>query len=497
LADDVALAAALLESGHARWTRRGAQLLPVIVAGFDDGESLLERVAADLLPVLQRLVAARYTLPRFEATNAAVIGAWTELLVFNGDINGMFLRMLGDGTVPPLGQWLTDPSTPNRVLIATANGLSSLLDSMPTVVDTESETDGACRWRAFLSRERVWTALIGRLSSLPLVPDLAHAVECAIFGFMRCMPSADDEMVAALPAIVGFLRRQYRRQSAFCGGEGLAVFCRRQAAVLPALHAAGFLANALRRPQSEAYPFFDWLLGVPAHAVLIDETLAAFADDPDAGAFYAGWVSGSARYVAVMADNRGGLLERIVARAKRCAAGEGPMAGCYFDFDSPISYHDGRTLLMVAVDGGREAATHVLVRAGFDPLIRGGPQRRIYTYAALRGWHPFRTAVYLGKPAMVEVMLSECPKIKDDLETHDGRGESVLVVAIRGGEVGIVRLLLAAGADPLTPTLMGASVGDSTQNLLDLTSDVAIIAAVTAARRSKRGECSGGTFEGM
>jgi hypothetical protein len=479
--DEVALVAALLSSCHARWRRRGAHLLPVVVTDNVDGAKL----ASELVPVLQRFVATRYdpaaTRPVdcFEATTAAVIRAWVELPTYHEET--VFPQMLAGGTVPPVRQWLTDPATPICVLVAAVEALSDLHDAG----DDDSDDDGAVaapggstRWCAHLGHERIFTALVDRLSSSPPLPtDVASVAEDAIFGFLNSVSSADDEMITSLPAIVAFLRRDGRHPTRFCG-MALAAFCRRQAAVLPMLHAAGFLGDALRRPLVEMQHFFGWLQNVPAHAAVVDDVIAAFADEPDAEAFRVGWANGTALHVAVAANNVGGHLERIVARAKRLAA-DGPTAACGFDIDAPPADYDGDTPLLTAVARGLGPAVRVLLHAGADPLRRND-----------RDLHAFFVAVEGGHVAVVEMMLSLCPKIKGDLESMEANGDPVLVVAIRSQYADIVRLLLAAGADPFSTewavSRRHAVVGAvDTQRLADMGGDAAIIAAVAAGRRSE------------
>jgi hypothetical protein len=263
------------------------------------------------------------------------------------------------------------------------------------------------------------------------------------------------------------------------------------------MHAAGFIGDALRWPLVEVQHFFGWLQSEPAdaaHAAVVDDVLAAFIDDPDADAFRAGWVLGTALYVAAAALNSGGLLERMVARAKRCAA-DGPDAASCFDIDAPPADCCDQTPLVTAVHWGHEASVRVLLHAGADPLRRNH-----------LGQHAFRMAVIRSNMALVEMMLSEYPIIKDDLDTHLD-GEPVLVVAMkrtlpygnvdyhRDGDsvecASIVRLLLAAGADPFGATwVTGSAVActDDTQRLADNTRDAGIIAAIAAARDSKRRE---------
>jgi hypothetical protein len=356
------------------------------------------------------------------------------------------------------------------MLGAVADALESVLDWSGT---REIPTDWP--WRAHLVHERVFTALVDRLSALPsLSGDLADSAEAAISSFLHSAPSADDEMMAVLPTMVAVLRRgnSYRRGNIYCDptwlrGLDLSAFCLRQAAAFPALHAAGFLVDALRRPFREMSRFFFYPRRFAAQAAVIHEALAEFADDPDVAAFDEGWSNATALHVAAAANNSGGVLERIIARAKRLAK---------FDTDFLPSDSVGTTPLLTAVTRGCEAAARVLVVAGFNPLR--------CNYDELNA---FRAAVDLGHVTIVEMMLDEWPMIKAHLENREPHFEPVLVVAIRLEHLGILRLLLAAGADPFATewaesrrALVGTPRG-TTQRLANLTDDPAIIAAVAAA----------------
>ncbi len=107
----------------------------------------------------------------------------------------------------------------------------------------------------------------------------------------------------------------------------------------------------------------------------------------------------------------------------------------------------GYTPLISAARAGNVAMIRLLVSRGADPSLRD---------AAVNSWTPLLHAVHKGQPGSIAALLDAGA----DANGTDSYGTTPLMMAAGYGDTGIIRILLARGANPRLPMRDGVTAID-------------------------------------